>query len=76
MVRKRLFLFFGAHETKQVACDLAHLDLFAAFRDAITAMVTINVLKRFVAGIPDPTMHLHRTIGCVATKSVRPVIAH
>ena len=44
-----LALFAFAHEAKQVTADLAHLNLFGSFRDAIATVVAINVLERLVA---------------------------
>ena len=35
-----------------------HLDLFGAFRDAIAAMMAIDMLERFVARVPETAVHL------------------
>src|SRR5262245_53373220 len=37
-----------SNEPEQECCHLAHLDLLTALRDAVAAMVPINVLERLV----------------------------
>jgi hypothetical protein len=59
-----------------MASYLAHLNFLTALGDAITAVMTVNVLKRHVPGVPHPTAGLHCTVGCVTGQSVGTVIAH
>src|SRR5690606_208090 len=68
--------FVGADVAEQVPRDLAHLDLFRAFRDAIATVVTIDVLERLVTRIADTAMHLHGTVRRLADEPVGPVVAH
>ena len=56
--------------------DLAHLDLFGTFGDAIATMVSVNVFEGHVSAVPDSSTGLHRAIGGVATQSIGAVIAH
>src|SRR5581483_8557254 len=55
---------------------LAHLDLLGAFRDAVAAVVAVDVLERLVARVAEAAMGLHRAVGCLAAQPVAPVIAH
>src|SRR5512135_116818 len=65
-----------ADEAEHVTGDVAHLDLVAAFGDAIAAVVAIDVLELLVARIAPAAMHLHRPVGRVADKLVALVVAH
>ena len=64
------------HESEHIACDAAFLDLFRTFGNTISAVMTIDVLERFVASVADAPVDLDRTVGCVADQAVRAVVAH
>src|SRR5690242_15913624 len=63
-------------EPEHMPGDISNLNLIAAFRDSVAAMMTIDVLELFVARIAPTAMHLHRPVGGVANKVVALVIAH
>src|SRR5215510_12248310 len=63
-------------EPEQECCHLAHLNLFAALRDAVAPMVPVDVFERLVTRVTDPAVHLHRPISGFAAQPVRPVVAH
>src|SRR3954451_17076468 len=65
-----------AHVPEQKSRHLALLDFLAAFGDAVAAVMAVDVLKRLVARVSHPAMHLHGAVGGVAAKPVRPEIAH
>src|SRR5216684_4926921 len=65
-----------AHIAEQKSRDLALLYFLAAFGDAVTAVMAIDVLERLVARIAHAAMHLHGAVGGLAAQPVRPVIAH
>src|SRR3954452_14308049 len=64
------------HEPEQVAGDAAHLDLLAALRDPVAAMMAVDVLERHVPRVTEPAVHLHGAVGGLAAQPVRPVVAH
>src|ERR1043165_6559278 len=64
------------HEAEQVARDSAHLDLLAAFGDAVAAVVAGDVLERHVPRVAETAVHLHGAVGCLATQPVGPVVTH
>ena len=51
-----------AGEAEQVAGDFPDLDILRTFRDAITAMVAVDVLKWLITGITLTTKDLHGTV--------------
>src|SRR5512135_37599 len=65
-----------ADEAEHVAGDVANLDLLRTFRDAVAAVVTIDVLELLVARISPAAMHLHRPVGGVADEAVAAIVAH
>lgn len=64
------------HVTKHVACNPANLNFLCTFRDAIPAMMPIDVFKRLVPGIPQAAMNLHRLISRLAAQTIRLIITH
>src|SRR5262245_57948282 len=64
------------HKAKHVTRDAAHLDFLGTFGDAVAPVVTINVFKRLVTRVSQSAVHLHGTVGRLATQSVGPVVAH
>ena len=60
----------------EVLAHLAHLDLFRALGDAVTAVMTVDVLERHVPAVTDPSTGLHGPVGGVAGQAVRSIVAH
>src|SRR5215469_9533076 len=65
-----------ADKAEHVARHVAHLDLFGAFRDAIAAVMAIDVFELLMTRVAHAAMSLHRLIGRVTGKPVAAVIAH
>lgn len=45
-------------QIKHLVCDFAHLNLFSTLGYAVATVVAINVLKRFMARVPDSAVDL------------------
>lgn len=68
--------FLLLHKTKHITGDSAHLNLIGALGNAIAAVVTVDMLKGFVAGIAQTTVGLHSLIGGITAQAVGGVITH
>src|SRR5436190_13805490 len=66
----------SAAEAEQVLADLAHLDLFRSFGDAIAAVVPVDVLERHVPAVAETAARLHCPVGGVTRETVGAVVAH
>jgi len=63
-------------DSEKLLSNLAHLDFFGAFGDAIAAVMPIDVFERHVSRVADAAAGLHRPVGGVAREPVRSVVAH
>jgi hypothetical protein len=64
-----------ADVAEQVTGDLAQLDLVAAFRDAIAAVMAVVVFELAMTRIAHAAVDLHGLVRCGAGEAVRPVVA-
>src|SRR5215475_11351935 len=65
-----------APEAEQGAGDAADLDLLGALGDAITPVVTVDVLERHVPRVADAAMNLDGAVGGLAHQPVGAVVRH
>jgi len=63
-------------DSEKLLSNLAHLDFFGAFGDAIAAVMPIDVFERHVSRVADAAAGLHRPVRRVVREPVGAVVAH
>ena len=75
-VHQKQILPILAQKPEQVPGDLADLDFFRPFGDAVAAVMAVDMLERLVAGVALAAEDLHGSIGGLPDQTVGAVVGH